>query len=179
MISETRGTGWYYFPGPVAFLVLIGILLVLFESTFPTYSLGTSSSRSIVLEGLLVLFLLGLIWLLYRYILWISTVYAVTNRRVIVQRGILSLEMNEIPVEQVRGVDVYQSIVQRLLGYGRMKVSSESGRTLGNEDWVGVPNPFQFQKLIENASIARDTQPRAVYVVQPPGAPGAPSLARP
>jgi hypothetical protein len=47
---------------------------------------------------------------------------------------------------------VRQTVGQRLLGYGTVRVSSEGGRNLGNEDWKGIPKPFRFQKLIENAA---------------------------
>ena len=100
----------------------------------------------------LFLVFLGLIRLLVRYFRWIRTVYAVTSRRVIVQKGILGRDFDEIPVLQVRGVDVHQSFFQRVLGYGTVRVSSEGGSRLGNEDWVGIPKPFRFQKLIENAA---------------------------
>ncbi len=99
-----------------------------------------------------LLLLLGLLRLVVRYLRWIRTVYAVTSHRVIVQTGILGKDFHEIPVTQVRGVDVKQSFLQRILGYGTVRVSSEGGTTLGNEDWKGIPKPFRFQKMIEDAS---------------------------
>ncbi|MCI4329224.1 MAG: PH domain-containing protein, partial [Thermoplasmata archaeon] len=98
--------------------------------------------------------LVALLWFLVRYLYWTSTVYAVTNSRVIIQRGIWGRNFDEIPVQQVRGVDVHQSFGMRLLGYGTVKVSSEGGTKLGNEDWRGIPRPFEFQRLIENATQA-------------------------
>jgi len=118
-----------------------------------------------------ILFLVGLLWILIRFLRWISTVYAVTSRRVIVQKGILGRNFDEIPVTQVRGVDVHQSVVQRMLGYGTVRVSSEGGSRVGNEDWEGIPKPFRFQKDIENAT-QNLTNP--VYPPAPPPAPAPP-----
>ena len=176
LLEETRATKLFYFPGPVLFTVVFGFLALVaapaISSGIPTiWSDGLkwltlsnyASSISTYLAYLwLVLFLLGLLWILVRYFRWITTVYAVTSRRVIVQRGILGKDFDEIPVNQVRGVDVHQTFGQRVLGYGTVRVSSEGGSRLGNEDWKGIPKPFRFQKLIENAAINQQTAPGPV-----------------
>jgi len=170
LLEETRATGLFYFPGPVAWLVLFGILTYFTEAArlgWPgkvasyaslLHRLGEPYSRYVAyVFGLL--FVIGLLWLLVRYLRWIRTVFAVTSRRVIVQRGILGRDFDEIPVLQVRGVDVHQTVGERILGYGTVRVSSEGGSRLGNEDWRGIPKPFRFQKLIESASIGPSSPP--------------------
>ncbi|MCI4364906.1 MAG: PH domain-containing protein [Thermoplasmata archaeon] len=171
LLEETRATKLYYFPGPVLWTLLWGILT--FFSAEAAYNLpgaGTLPQYASLMNWThnqttamwvtvfyLFLFVIGLLWLLVRYLRWISTVYAVTSRRVIVQKGILGRDFDEIPVTQVRGVDVHQSVGQRILGYGSVRVSSEGGTRLGNEDWKGIPKPFRFQKYIEDATQNRDT----------------------
>jgi membrane protein YdbS with pleckstrin-like domain len=165
LLEETRATKLFYFPGPLLFTFIFG-LFTLFTApailpAFPTVSSLLSQWLTLTLSSpwqlyvayfWLLLFMLGLLWIVARYFRWITTVYAVTSRRVIVQKGILGKDFDEIPVTQVRGVDVHQSFGQRMLGYGTVRVSSEGGSHLGNEDWVGIPKPFKFQKLIENAT---------------------------
>lgn len=163
LLDETRATGLFYFPGPVLFTLIFGVLAFLTAAAYhgwpgqlAAYSdaIGHLGSNVRYLEYLFgFLGLVGLLWILVRYLRWISTVYAVTNRRVIVQRGILGRDFDEVPILQVRGVDVHQSAGQRLLGYGTVRVSSEGGQHLGNEDWNGVPRPFKFQKRIEDATV--------------------------
>ncbi len=167
LLEETRGTKLYYFPGPVLFTLVFG-LVALFSanagySSAPGFGSLTqwlslnqwtnnaTTSKYVTLFWAL-LFIIGLLWILARYLRWISTVYAVSSRRVIVQKGILGRDFDEIPVTQVRGVDVHQSLLQRLLGYGTVRVSSEGGASVGNEDWKGIPKPFRFQKHIEDAT---------------------------
>jgi PH (Pleckstrin Homology) domain-containing protein len=167
LLEETRATKIFYFPGPILWTVFFGILALasanaitsIVPNWFPSLRSGLTLSSYLSSTGQMylayfwfILFLIGLLWLLIRYFRWITTVYAVTNRRVIVQRGILGKDFDEIPVTQVRGVDVHQSFGQRILGYGSVRVSSEGGNRLGNEDWKGIPKPFRFQKLIENAT---------------------------
>ena len=165
LLDETRATGLFYFPGPVAFTLLFGALAYLtaaklhgWPGTVAYYSellrrLGPPYERYLEL-ALGVLALAGLLWILVRYFRWISTVYAVTDRRVIVQRGILGRDFDEIPILQIRGVDVHQTAGERLLRYGTVRVSSEGASQIGNEDWKGVPRPFAFQRRIENATVS-------------------------
>jgi membrane protein YdbS with pleckstrin-like domain len=158
LLEETRATKLYYFPGPIVWVVLFGILSYVGWSAWmghPVVGALTTLSTTIwryLTYALLFLVLVGLLWLLVRYFRWIRTVYAVSSRRVIVQKGILGRNFDEIPVTQIRGVDVHQSFGQRILGYGTVRVSSEGGSRVGNEDWKGIPKPFRFQKLIENAT---------------------------
>jgi len=167
LLEETRATKLFYFPGPILWILITG-LLTLFSAAYSYgWSVGQIGVWSSVVSWLSTnahiqplwttlffafLVFLGLLRLAVRYFRWIRTVYAVTSRRVIVQRGILGRDFDEIPVTQVRGVDVHQSFFQRMLGYGTVRVSSEGGSRLGNEDWKGIPKPFKFQKLIENAT---------------------------
>jgi len=183
LLEETRATKLFYFPGPILWSVVFGFLALVtapaITSAFPTVwsdglswftlkSAGLSADIQRYIAYLWVLlFVLGLLWIAARYVRWIRTVYAVTTRRVIIQRGILGKDFDEIPVTQVRGVDVHQSFGQRILGYGTVRVSSEGGTNLGNEDWKGIPKPFRFQKLIENATVNQQTAPGPVQWTGP------------
>jgi membrane protein YdbS with pleckstrin-like domain len=178
LLEETRATKLYYFPLPILLLILFGIFDL--EATYVTWGWGLSlpglkeAFQGIVnavpgsglLIVLLFLTLIILLWLVVQYLRWISSVYAVTTSRVILQTGIFSRGFDEIPVHQVRGVDVHQSILQRLFRYGTVRVSAEGGssRSIGNEDWHGIPDPFKFQRVIESATqnLAR------ANVTQPP-----------
>jgi membrane protein YdbS with pleckstrin-like domain len=163
MLRETRPTALFYLPGPIILLLILAVLDYAAAAAYYMWAanpLGTligkysrvTSLDKLVLVFFIFLTLIALLWLLVRYLRWISTVYAVTNTRVIVQKGIFGRNFDEIPVNQVRGVDVHQTFGQRILGYGTVTVSSEGGTKVGNEAWRGVPRPFEFQRLIENAT---------------------------
>src|ERR1700691_217746 len=92
---------------------------------FPTFGQYAPANY---LSFLFVIFtILAVLWFAYRYARWISTVYAVTTSRDIVQRGILARDFDQIPILHVRGVDVHQTIVDRILGFGTVVISSEGG----------------------------------------------------
>ncbi len=175
LLEETRATKLFYFPGPIVFVLIFLALTVVTAAYYYGWSVQVGvwshvmtqlhSANSNLPFWLLLLFaflvLIGLLWILVRAVRWIRTVYAVTSHRVIVQTGILGKDFHEIPVTQVRGVDVHQSLLQRMLGYGTVRVSSEGGSQVGNEDWKGIPKPFRFQKMIEDASqgVMQNTNP--------------------
>jgi membrane protein YdbS with pleckstrin-like domain len=168
LLEETRATKLYYFPGPILWILVMGLLTLFTAAYYYGWSFqvgpwstflhdlfsgaANGTGPRYALAFFLLMVLLGLFWLAIRGLRWVRTVYAVTSNRVIVQTGILSKDFHEIPVTQVRGVDVHQSVGQRILGYGTVRVSSEGGSRLGNEDWRGIPKPFRFQKMIEDAS---------------------------
>jgi len=186
---ETRATKLFYFPGPILLLIILAILdyscaTVVYgwpqwplSKPFASLQSHSSSGLTIVWYILLLITLVALIWLLVRYIRWVRTIYAVSNHRVIIKRGIASRDIDDVPMTQVRGVDVHQSIGQRILGYGTVRVSAESGTTksIGNEDWLGIPKPFQVQRTIETVmqnpgmSAYPLVQPTTVVYQSPPG----------
>lgn len=167
LLEETRATGWYYLPGPIFWLIVFVLLdyaaAAVRYPSLPAFPYLTSVfAKSATISGygpgtyLLVLFLvltlIVILWLAVRYVRWIRTVYAVTSHRVIIQKGILSRNFDEIPIPQVRGIDVRQTVFQRMLHYGTIRISSEGGARVGNEDWVGIPHPTRFQRVIESAN---------------------------
>jgi hypothetical protein len=186
LLEETRGTKLYYFPRAFLWTLFWGVVALV--SAHPGYNsvpgfgrltdylslnhwTQSASTSQVVTLVYAALFLIGLLWLFISYLHWISTVYAVSSRRVIVQKGILGKDFDEIPVTQVRGVDVHQGFIQRILGYGTVRVSSEGNSRLGNEDWRGIPQPFRFQKHIEDATANLQTP---VYQTAPPMPPPPP-----
>jgi hypothetical protein len=189
LVLETRATRWAFLPGPIV-AILVTAFLSYSAAAAVWAPLPGMPSITPALAGLpggtllheavfgffaFVLIVSGL-WFVARYIRWWSTVYAVTDHRVLVQRGFLSRAVDEIPVDQIRGVDASQSLWSRIFRYGTVRVSSEGGRGIGNEDWPGVPRPFEFQRTIETQMQAhslphllRAAPPEA----RPPPPPGA------
>jgi membrane protein YdbS with pleckstrin-like domain len=172
ILRESRATLLYYLPGPIILLLIF--LFLDYEwavaawgwpgSNAITNQLvnlkGVASGAPFHYVGLLFGFitLLCLLFLLVRYLIWMRTAYAVTTSRVIVQRGILSRDFDEIPVTMVRAMDVRQSVGQRILGYGTIKLTSEGENRIANEAWRGIPHPWEFQKLV-NAAAERYNRP--------------------
>jgi hypothetical protein len=165
LLWEARPSRYLYLTGPVVFAVLVGLAnLVIWDQVWdspiqgwiplPRYVgghvFGVHSPE--VIAGV-VLVLLAVVFFAVRWFRYATTVFAVTTDRLIRQRGILSRDYKELQLVEVRGVDVRQSLGQRLLGYGTVIVTAESGgpSAFGNEDWEGIVRPLEFEKIVESA----------------------------
>jgi hypothetical protein len=164
VLRESRATRLYFLPGPILLLLIFGALTYAaygpsglpafpgLTSAFSTIGSHSSTALHYLQLLLLLLLLVSLVFLLVRYLKWMRTVYAVTTNRVIVQRGIVGRDFDEIPVIKVRAVDVHQTAFDRLLGFGTIRISSEGDNRIANEAWRGVPKPWEFQRLVDAAA---------------------------
>jgi uncharacterized membrane protein YdbT with pleckstrin-like domain len=69
-----------------------------------------------------VLALVAVALLVQEWFKWWITEIAVTNRRVIYKKGFIRRQTNEMNVHKVESVQVYQTILGRMLGYGTVTI---------------------------------------------------------
>lgn len=167
ILWEGRPSAWLYFPGPVFVLFLAAVVnlylmarviggplgnLIPAPSFFPSFLTNIPLDSVPVILGLIFL-LIAILFLGVRFFKRATTVYAVTSTRLIKQSGILSKDFDEIQLSQVRGIDVKQTGLERIFGFGTIHVSAEGGgaSSLGNETWAGFPKPVKFQRTVETA----------------------------
>ena len=98
------------------------------------------------------LYLLALGWLVIGIFLFISmylerwtTERALTNRRLILKRGFIRRKTEEISFNRVEEVNLSQSILQRILGSGDIKVT---GTGAGEIMLKNIDNPLDVQKRV-------------------------------
>ena len=80
----------------------------------------------------------GVVLVLRAWLGRVGTEIAVTNRRVIYKSGIFSRRTVEMNVDQIESVEVHQSIVGRLLGYGDIAVHG-TGEGIENISLIADP----------------------------------------
>ena len=98
------------------------------------------------------LYLLFLGWLIIGVFLFISmylekwtTERALTNRRLILKRGFIRRKTEEISFNRVEEINLSQSILQRILGSGDIKVT---GTGAGEIALKNIDDPLDVQKKI-------------------------------
>jgi uncharacterized membrane protein YdbT with pleckstrin-like domain len=105
---------------------------------------------SFILCVLLILaFGLGIIILLYWYVLTRATQLTVTDHDITYERGILSKDRTSVALRQVRSVRVTQGFINRIFGVGTIEVSST-----GDEPEFTVrdlPDPHEIRDAIRAA----------------------------
>lgn len=113
-------------------LLLIGVLIaagVVSQVAFPDKTLAGMEVGVLVLIVCVIISLLVLGSAFLDYLRWSNEQCVVTDRRVILLRGIFNTTAIDIPVEKINEVELRQSWIGRLLNFGDIEIitASESG----------------------------------------------------
>ena len=106
----------------------------------------------LAIAGLMVL---SLVWLLERYLRWVTTSFVVTNQRLILRKGVLRRSGREIMLDRLSDISYKQTVTDRLLRCGDILLESP-GRE-GQEVVVDVPRPVRIQNEISRLVSQRQT----------------------
>jgi uncharacterized membrane protein YdbT with pleckstrin-like domain len=95
--------------------------------------------------------LLGILLFLSLYTVLESVELAITNRRIIVKAGLVKRKTSELYLNRVEGVEVEQTVLERMLGYGTVNI-----RGVGTEiaPVAHISKPLAFRKAFFEAADA-------------------------
>lgn len=91
---------------------------------------------------------IGLILLAIAYVRYRSTELAITTLRVIAKFGFISRHTVEINLNKVESIEVEQSVIGRMLGYGTIFVS---GTGMHQAPIANISNPMGFRAAFMEA----------------------------
>jgi uncharacterized membrane protein YdbT with pleckstrin-like domain len=134
---------WWYFAEPASALVLVIVLGILQAAKGPEGDTG--DVIRLVLIGLLIVTAL---WVVGRYLKWITTNFVMTSQRLIFRQGVIAKSGIEIPLERVNNVNFNQSVFERILGAGDLLI--ESGGEDGQQRFTDIRNPSKVQNLLSS-----------------------------
>ncbi len=143
LIYATR-PHWIIFMPPASIFILSLLVflylpsLLLFNQAI-WHGLGFHELASILLA------LIGVLGLLRAYIVYNTSEYGITNKRVIMKRGFIQRYSTEVFLSKIEGVNINQSITGRLLNYGSVIIVGTGGTT---DYYSNVPNPVYFRQLV-------------------------------
>ena len=89
--------------------------------------------------------LVAVVLLVQQWFQWWVTEIAVTNRRVIYKKGLIRRKTNEMNMDKVESVQVEQSILGRMLGYGTVTIL---GTGEGFETLRTIASPIELRNSI-------------------------------
>jgi len=102
------------------------------------------------------IFVLCLLYFVIKWFRWGSTIYAITDERIITQRGILNKTYEDIPLGMITNMNVSQSIGKRMLGYGTIYFATQSSQgRKGSVVWEAVPGPLTVRRKIQEVMDVR------------------------
>ncbi len=104
---------------------------------------------------------------------WLNERYIITNRRVMEVKGIINKHVRDSALEKVNDVELDQSIVGRVLGYGTVQIIT--GSDIGVNMFRRISNPVRFKRAMLNAKEElHSTIPPALTEEIPPRRPPVP-----
>jgi len=95
-----------------------------------------------------LVFVMGLLSFAQMMVIKATTEIAITNTRIVYKRGMIARQVGEISIDRIEGVNVLQSILGRMLNYGRMAVR---GMGIGEVILPPIEDPIAFRQAIERA----------------------------
>lgn len=106
--------------------------------------------------------------LCFRYLQWYRERYLITNQRVLLLEGIISIKVSGVTLARVTETSFARSVWGRLLGYGELKLDS-AGEQLGLAALRYLPQPDYVYRLVSSLLYPEEGQrrPAAQTAVDP------------
>ncbi|WP_053076127.1 PH domain-containing protein [Marinobacter psychrophilus] len=121
------------------------------ESVQEIFTLHWFAWMPVIIWVVLGLLTFGLTWLIAIY-QGLSLKYleqGLTNKRVILKRGIVSRRTDEIKLRSIETVEIDQGVLGRIFGFGTVKVT---GRGISRLDFKNIDDPMRVKREIESVS---------------------------
>src|SRR5437660_1048708 len=135
---------WIIFAPPIGWLIAaIVIALIGPETDLGRFTLGTPGYSLAYLAGI-ACFIFAIWTALATGIYYISSIFAITNQRVIMKVGFIRRSTLEILLQRVESIQLHQSVLGRILDYGSVIISGTGG---SHDPMTDVPSPMKFRNL--------------------------------
>src|SRR5216684_8384075 len=123
---------------PVVLLVFAGVVDLTVKS-------GTGIPHFRTIVSLAAIAIAG-VWLIVVWIRWQSTAYTLTDQRIKIETGVFGRSSKIIPIDRIQDCTTKQTLIGRMLGYGRVEVDAAGAQ--GAEILEHLPNPGQFRDQV-------------------------------
>ena len=133
---------------PVVLLVVVAIAD--FTLLGPGYGFYIPKLRTILTLAVVAL---ALLWLIAVWIRWRSISYTLTDQRIKIESGVFGRQEKIIPIDRVQDCTTRQSLLGRILGYGRVEIDAAGAQ--GAEILDHLPNPGNFRDQVFTESEKR------------------------
>jgi len=120
----------------------LGLLVFAFLKRNPT----GEAPAALVAIGIALLFLASVV-MVVGFVRRSATEITVTNRRVVIKTGIASRRTTEVLLSKVESVDVEESLMGRMLGFGTVTVRGTGGTP---EPFERIAKPLEFRRQVQS-----------------------------
>jgi uncharacterized membrane protein YdbT with pleckstrin-like domain len=84
---------------------------------------------------------------------YLSSDFAVTDKRVLARMGVLHRQSLETLLSKIEGIGVEQDLWGRLLGFGTLTITGTGGT---REALPGIPRPLEFRRQVQAQIVVQD-----------------------
>lgn len=98
----------------------------------------TITKLQYLMPVVLCFILIGIPLVLWVFIVRRTTEMAYTNKRVIIKTGIISRDTDEVRVDRIESIDIKQSILGRIFGFGTIFITGTGGKIIALENVTKV-----------------------------------------
>lgn len=125
-------------------LILLGVIGLLF------WHRGNLSPQEILIQIFVRLIpaIIGIVALLIWWLIVLCTTLTVTEKRVILRKGILFKEMSEVLIQDIRNIQISQGPLQRLTNAGKIGISS-AGQSGIEIEVQGILDPKRVKAILD------------------------------
>jgi len=124
-------------------VVLFGIALaILLQIVEPAYSYA-----GLALAGV------GLLLAIAPAIRYVTSEFAVTDKRVLGKVGFIERESDETLLSKIEAIAVDQGVIGRILGFGTVTITGTGGT---EESFARISEPLEFRRQIQSQIIAQE-----------------------
>lgn len=141
--------GWdYVYWAVIGLVILFGIMLLAGQLT--ELGIVWSAWKILVIVGI---FISWGMWFFKRVVVFFSSEFALTNKRLIMKTGLLERNAYEFPVNKIESSAVNQTVFGRLLGYGTVVVFGIGG---SSDSFPRIAKPWDFHQGIKEQIALRE-----------------------
>src|SRR5580765_3993849 len=113
----------------------------------PDYGFYVPKLRTFLTLGVVALVLL---WFIIVWIRWKAITYTLSDQRITIQSGVFSRQEKIIPIDRVQDCTTRQSIVGRILAYGRVEIDAAGAQGAEVLDHLPRPGDFRDQVFVQS-----------------------------
>jgi uncharacterized membrane protein YdbT with pleckstrin-like domain len=130
---------WIIFTWPILFLILTGLVF---------YFAYVHGGAWLVHTGEALLLITAILFLA-KYVVYRSSEFAVTNKRVIIKVGVMQRRTLELLLTKVEAIAVTQGLLGQMFGCGTIMVTGTGGT---KEPFDNIGSPLEFRRAVQAAS---------------------------
>ena len=151
---------WSVLAGHVLGAIVVIVVAIVLNAKLPV-KIGSTSITTVKTVILLVLVIGSVLWAALRILRWRFSTYHLTDRRIIMEGGILSRTAETIPLDRIQNTVIHRPLGDRLIGAGDIEIESSRARrrrgAASHSEGAGLLQRAPHQH--ERARVGRDTGP--------------------